>query len=331
MFFAGGINCPRASRSATGTAPAVEGEPFGDEALLFTKERCLQREVSIQVDNHDKAGNFIGWLWTDNNNLSVELVRNGYASVHFTGEKSQFASSLKQAEDSAKSQRLRIWKDYVEEKHEDKKEDDHAPRERKVNFEEVILTEITTEGTFFVQRISDGAKAEALFAKLRQEFQANPPLPGAFTPRRGDVCAAKYSVDDQWYRVKVEKVQGGKASVHYIDFGNKEVLPTTQLASLPAAYASEKPFATEYIMPFVTLPKDEEFASIAIKYLKEDTFDRKLLLNVEYRSQISAPAASLHTDETPEGDIIKNLITEGLLMVENRKGRSHNKLVREIK
>lgn len=192
----------------------------------------------------------------------------------------------------------------------------------------MVVTEVTAEGTFFVQRIADGTKAENLFAKLRQEFQANPPLPGAFTPRRGEICAAKYSVDDQWYRVKVEKVQNGKANVHYIDFGNKEVLPTTQLASLPAAYATDKPFATEYILPFVTLPKDEEFASLAIKYLKEDTYDRKLLLNVEYRSQTSPPAASLHVDETPEGDIIKNLITEGLLMVENRKGSRYNKLVR---
>lgn len=127
-LFLGGINCPRASRPATGTAPAVAGEPFGDEALAFTKEKCLQREVSLQVDNHDKAGNFIGWLWADNLNMSVELVRNGFASVHFTGEKSQFASLLKSAEDGAKRQRLRIWKDYVEEKPEDKKEDEKAVR-----------------------------------------------------------------------------------------------------------------------------------------------------------------------------------------------------------
>lgn len=195
--------------------------------------------------------------------------------------------------------------------------------EREVKYEEVIVTEITPEGTFYVQRIADGPKAEALFSKLRQEFQANPPLPGAFTPRRGDICAAKFTVDDEWYRVKVEKVQGGNAHVHYIDYGNKETLPSTRLAALPAAYASEKPFATEYTMPLVILPKDEEFSSLALKYFREDTTDAKLLLNVEYRNATGPPAATLHTDKTSDGDIVKSLIKEGLLIVDLKARRNH--------
>ncbi|XP_028130612.1 staphylococcal nuclease domain-containing protein 1 [Diabrotica virgifera virgifera] len=322
-FLLGGINCPRATRQATDTP----GEPYGDEALLFTKERCMQREVSIQVDTHDKAGNFIGWLWVDNVNMSVALVKEGFASVHFTGEKSQYASLLKSAEDSAKSEKLRIWKNYVEEEKEEKHEEEKVPVERQVNFEEVVVTEVTPEGSFYIQKISEGPKAEALFAKLRQEFQANPPLPGAFTPKRGDICAAKFTVDDEWYRVKVEKVQGGKASVHYIDYGNKETLPTTRLASLPAAYVSERPFATEYVLPFIVLPKDEEFSSLAIKYLKEDTAVSKLYMNVEYRQPGSPAAASLHSDKTSDADIVKNLVKEGLLIVDNIKGRRNNKLL----
>ncbi|KAJ8938451.1 hypothetical protein NQ314_011487 [Rhamnusium bicolor] len=310
-FLLGGINCPRATRQATGNAPATDGEPYGDEALVFTKEQCLQKEVSIQVDTHDKAGNFIGWLWVDNVNMSVALVKNGFASVHFTGEKSQYASVLKGAEESAKAQKLRIWKDYVEEEKEEKKEEERVPTERQVNYEDVVVTEVTPEGNFYVQKISEGPKAEDLFAKLRQEFQANPPLPGAYTAKRGDICAAKFTGDDEWYRVKVEKVHGGNATVHYIDYGNKETLPTTRLASLPAAYASEKPFATEYILPYVSLPKDEEYAALAIKYLKEDTAVSKLLMNVEYRNPGSPQAASLYSEKTSEGDIIKNLITEG--------------------
>ncbi|CAH1119897.1 unnamed protein product [Phaedon cochleariae] len=321
-FLLGGINCPRATRQATDTP----GEPFGDEALLFTKERCMQREISFQVDTHDKAGNFIGWLWVDNVNMSVALVKEGLASVHFTGEKSQYASQLKTAEESAKQQKLRLWKDYVEVEKEEKKEEERVPTERQVNFEEVVVTEVTPEGTFFVQRVSEGSKAEALFAKLRQEFQANPPLPGAYTPKRGDLCAARFTVDDEWYRVKVEKVQSGKATVLYIDYGNKETLPSTRLASLPAAYSHDKPFAVEYSMPFVTLPKDDEFSSVALKYLREDTAAAKMYLNVEYRVQGSPPAASLHTDKTSDADVIKNLIKEGLLIVDV-KGRRQNKLL----
>lgn len=45
----------------------------------------------------------------------------------------------------------------------------------------------------------------------------------------GDLCAAKFSEDNEWYRAKVEKVQGGNVSILYIDYGNKEVRSNTQL------------------------------------------------------------------------------------------------------
>ncbi|KAF7265330.1 hypothetical protein GWI33_021313 [Rhynchophorus ferrugineus] len=279
-FLLGGINCPRVARAATTNLPATEGEEFGDEALQFTKERCLQREVSIQVDTHDKVGNFIGWLWVDNYNISVELVRAGLASVHFSGEKSAYASQLKQAEDSAKTQKLKRWKNYVETEPQEKVEEERTPVERTANYEEVIVTEVTPEGTFFVQKVSEGPKAEALFAKMRQEFEANPPLPGSFTPKRGEICAAQYSVDNEWYRVKVEKVQSGKAQVLYIDYGNRETLNTTRLGRLPTAYSNDRPFATEYSLPYVILPKDDDYKAMALNYLREDCTAGKLLITL---------------------------------------------------
>lgn len=92
-----------------------------------------------------------------------------------------------------------------------------------MNYEEVIVTEITPEGTFFAQNYELGPKAEALNAKLRQEFNNNPPIPGNYKPKRGEICAAKYTVDNEWYRAKVEKIQGQNATVLYIDYGNREV------------------------------------------------------------------------------------------------------------
>ena len=42
-----GITCPRAGRIVTsqGIIP-TEGEPCGDEALTFTRDLCMQREVT---------------------------------------------------------------------------------------------------------------------------------------------------------------------------------------------------------------------------------------------------------------------------------------------
>jgi staphylococcal nuclease domain-containing protein 1 len=86
----------------------LDGEPFGDKALQFTKDKCLQREVEIQVESMDKAGNFIGWLWIDGHNLSVALVEAGLATVHFTAERSEHYKVLRAAEENAKAARLRV-------------------------------------------------------------------------------------------------------------------------------------------------------------------------------------------------------------------------------
>lgn len=109
-FLLAGINCPRGSRPGIGGAGPVDGEPFGDEALQFTKDKCLQHEVEIHVESMDKAGNFIGWLWVDGHNLSVALVEAGLATVHFTAERSEHYRALKAAEDTAKAARLKVSK-----------------------------------------------------------------------------------------------------------------------------------------------------------------------------------------------------------------------------
>lgn len=56
--------------------------------------------------------------------------------------------------------------------------------------------------------------------ELRVEMTSNPPLPGAYTPKKGDICAAKYSADKQWYRAKVTKIEGSKITVNFLDYGN---------------------------------------------------------------------------------------------------------------
>lgn len=129
-------------------------------------------------------------------NLSIALVEEGLASVHFSAEKSEYYRQLKTAEDGAKAKKKNIWANYVEEveeKHDEEKEDKEVtgPVDRKINHETVVITEITPELRFFAQHVDQGSKLAALMSKLRQEFQVSPPPAGAYTPKRGDLCAAK--------------------------------------------------------------------------------------------------------------------------------------------
>lgn len=85
------------------------GTGFGAAGFCFLSLRVLQ------VDTMDKAGNFIGWLFVDNVNMSVSLVESGLAKRFYTAETSPYCRELEVAESSAKQAKLGVWANYVEE------------------------------------------------------------------------------------------------------------------------------------------------------------------------------------------------------------------------
>ncbi|XP_054275181.1 staphylococcal nuclease domain-containing protein 1-like [Macrosteles quadrilineatus] len=313
-FLLAGINCQKAPRQIPGGK--VEGDPFGEEALAFTKERCLQREVEITVESTDKAGNFIGWLWVENTNLSVALVQEGLAEVHSSAESSEFYRQLVNAEEAAKAAKLKMWQTYNPEEEKEKHEEEQVT-ERKVEPQKVFVIEATPDLHVFVQLEEQGPKLETMLAKLRQELETDPPLPGSYTPKRGDLCAAKFTEDNLWYRAKIEKASGGKAQVLYVDYGNRDEIPFSRLGQLPSAFAQDKYYAHEYALACVKLPQDPDYIQDAIEALRTDTMNKPILLNVEYR-MASVPYVTL-TDEATNNDIIEGLIKDGLLLVDTSK------------
>lgn len=313
-FLLAGINCPRGARPAIGGGGMQEAEPFGEEALQFTKEKCLQHDVVVTIEEMDKAGNFIGWMWVDNENLSIALVEHGLASMHHTAESSEFARVIKTAEENAIKKRIGIWQNYVEEDKAIEKQKNASIQDRTIKYEKVIITEVTSEGHFYAQNVENGGKLESLMDKIHQEFKSNAPLPGSYAPRRGNICAARFTADNQWYRAKIEKITDAKmVHVFYIDYGNKEVIDVMRLAPLPAGTETEPPFAHEYALCCVKFPSDPDDRVEAVSAFYSDTAAKKLLLNVEIRG--SPPAVTL-VDPTNNIDIGKNLIKEGLVLLD---------------
>ncbi|XP_006090550.1 staphylococcal nuclease domain-containing protein 1 [Myotis lucifugus] len=334
-FLLAGIECPRGARNLPGLVQ--EGEPFSEEATLFTKELVLQREVEVEVESMDKAGNFIGWLHIDGANLSVLLVEHALSKVHFTAERSSYYKSLLSAEEAAKQKKEKVWAHYVEQPvdevppvpEEKERSATYKPVERSATYKPVFVTEITDDLHFYVQDVETGTQLEKLMENMRNDIASHPPVEGSYAPRRGEFCIAKF-VDGEWYRARVEKVESpAKVHVFYIDYGNREILPSTRLGTLPPAFSTRvlPAQATEYAFAFIQVPQDEDARTDAVDSVVRDIQNTQCLLNVEHLSA-SCPHVTLQFADS-KGDVGLGLVKEGLVMVEVRKEKQFQKVITE--
>ncbi|CAM2098826.1 unnamed protein product [Caretta caretta] len=276
----------------------------------------------------DKAGNFIGWLHIEGANLSVALVEHALSKVHFTAERSSYYKALLAAEEAAKQKKEKVWSQYEE-----------APAEevmpvleekaRTTSYKPVFVTEITDELHFYVQDVETGTQLEKLMENMRSEIASHPPVEGSYMPRRGDYCIAKF-VDGEWYRARVEKVESpARVHIFYIDYGNKETLPSTRLGTLPPAFSTRilPAQAIEYKFAFIQVPQDDDARADAVDSVVRDIQNTQCLLNVEHLGP-SCPQVTLQFADS-KGDVGLGLVKEGLVMVEARKEKQFQKVITE--
>ncbi len=101
-------------------------------------------------------------------------------------------------------------------------------------FRRIVLTYVTTELKIYVQYADQGQKVEQLQNDLREIFNQKKPT-GGHTPKKGELLAACFTQDNEWYRARVEKIEGNnRVSVYFVDYGNREVITDlTRLTTLP--------------------------------------------------------------------------------------------------
>ncbi|XP_078533888.1 staphylococcal nuclease domain-containing protein 1 isoform X2 [Lissotriton helveticus] len=325
-FLLAGIECPRGARNIP--SGLQEGEPFSEDAMLFTKELVLQREVEVEVENMDKAGNFIGWLHIEGVNLSVALVEHSLSKVHFTAERSAYYKTLQSAEELAKPKKEKVWSN-CEEKPVEEVVTVVEEKERVTDYKHVLVTEVTDDMHFFIQDVETGAQLEKLMENMRSDIASHPPVEGSYAPRRGDYCIAKFE-DGEWYRARVEKIESpSKVHVLYIDYGNRESLSSTRLGTLSPTFSTRAlpAQAIEYSFAFIQIPQDDDARADAVDSLVRDIQNTQCLLNVEY-SGVGCPLVTLQYMDSKD-DVGLGLVKEGLVMVDVRKEKQFQKVIME--
>lgn len=327
-----GLDCPRLGRPAYGTNAAQTSDPFAEEAFAYSKGKCLMHECKVEIEAIDKGGNFIGQIWTDEGvNIAVGLIEQGYAAVYKNASNNQYFSLMSAAEQKAKDSKLNRWKNFVEEPvilQEDAAKNE--PQERVVNQKLIVITEVNDNLHFYGQFVDSGSKLEGLMSQMRTELEAQPPVPGAYTARVGELCVAKFSQDEEWYRARVLTApSNGSCNVIFIDFGNSEKVATTDLAHMPAGFDTLPAQAHEYALACVQLGADEDDIENAVDYFRDlVSAGGEYNMNIEYRNG-SIECVTI-IDAATKVDIGKKMVMEGYLSVDRtRREKRFAKLLNE--
>ncbi|CAK7270335.1 hypothetical protein SEPCBS119000_004039 [Sporothrix epigloea] len=282
-----GIRAPR----APGRNSQEKAEPFGEEALELANRRCNQRDCEINVLDVDKIGGFIGELFINRESFAKILVEEGLASVHqYSAEKSGNATELNAAEKRAKEARKGLWHDWDPSQDEIAESDDAEVTAGSTggdgatisqlpqDYRDIVVTNIDANGRLKIQEIGKGtASLETLMTEFRKfNLDSKNNVSIGPSPKAGDFVSAKFSEDGQWYRAKIRANDrtAKVAEVVYIDYGNSEKKPWSQLRPLDMSKFGPlrlKAQAVDAVLSFVQLPTGSDYFRDAVNFIAECT------------------------------------------------------------
>ena len=337
-FVLSGIRAPRSARN-----PQEKAEPFGQEAHDFANRRCNQRDVEIDVENTDKTGGFIGTLYINRENFAKILVEEGLASVHaYSAEQSGNANELFAAEKKAKEALKGMWHDWDPSKEEDGEAEDEAiPNgtngtsngeatvgSLEKDYRDVIVTHIDDSCHLKIQIIGSGTSALTTMMSAFRTFHLSPSNSGGLptAPKAGDIVAAKFSEDGQWYRARIRRNdrEAKKADVLFIDYGNSESLPWTSLRPLNQPQFTTqklKPQAFDAQLSFLQFPSSPGYLRDAVDYLSEITAGKDLVASVDFTEKDGTLWCTLFDPEKGEDEsksFNAEVVGEGLAIVSRK-------------
>ncbi|XP_059889540.1 tudor domain-containing protein 1 [Delphinus delphis] len=133
-----------------------------------------------------------------------------------------------------------------------------------------IVTEFKHPGDFYVQLHSSEVLEymNQLSASLKETY-ANKAHEEDYIPVKGEVCVAKYTVDQTWNRVIIQDVDvlQKKAQVLYIDYGNEEIIPVNRIHQLNRKIDLFPPCAIKCFVANV-IPAEGNWSNDCIKTIK---------------------------------------------------------------
>lgn len=272
-------------------------------------------------------GCYLGNVFVNKKNLSASLLADGLAWLSGSKESDNnpYMREYVSAENSAKSEKKKMWANYDEEAEKAAAAAEHNPIDRPSGPEiKVNVVEILDCTHFFVHLAGDAEKLEELEKRMAAygEAQQTKPDNTEFKPKIGEICGAKFSADGLWYRAKVDKRNpDGSVEVLFVDYGNTDLVQLADIRPTDAAFPSGTsipPLAKEMKLAFLKAPKsenDDEMAFAAGAFMRDLVWGKTLSAKTNYQD-MKVPAVTL-SDGTGVS-VNSAILREGLASVNKR-------------
>ena len=213
-------------------------DPLAKEALAFAKRIALQRDVEVTVDTFFGTS-FIGNIFINDTSYAAMLLEEGLATMEGQNLSSMsHRSDTEAAERKAKANSKGVHTEGLPkralrslekfEKRTGGKQAFALGDRKKID---ATITEVIDGNHFFFQTADCSAKMGLIIDGLRDIGLDSISAPDTVPDH--EYVAARFSEDKKWYRARVIRSSGGKVDVSYIDFGNRESLPKSEIRRSP--------------------------------------------------------------------------------------------------
>ncbi|CAN7995271.1 unnamed protein product, partial [Ixodes pacificus] len=313
-FLLAGISCPKASRLQGGQQ--VEGEPFGNEALAYTKGLCLQREVRAPFSLNCSCTSSFHFIFIILRALSGEICTLTQKQP-IKGMLNRNSELMKQGwsdrRDAAKPKNIT-----------------HTVISR---MDDRIYGKEVKNNILFCRRIGEREHGAPSLRSLRKRYfffsSGRSTQPPGIKKKASLLCKLAFPQCGRWRWGKAS-LQSKMALLTTVlsPLAQRDKTDASRLAPLPSLGIRDlPPMAREYSLALVALPKDPEQAQEARQAMVQLTAEAALQLNVEYR----VGGQEFVTLLVKEGglDVGKSLLQEGWVLLEERRDRHLQDLVRE--
>ncbi|XP_014381318.1 tudor domain-containing protein 1 isoform X1 [Alligator sinensis] len=179
-----------------------------------------------------------------------------------------------------------------------------------------IVSHIQNPEDFFCQQLHNGRELAELQATLC-EYCNKIPSTSDFRPAVGDVCCAKFTEDNQWYRASIiAYISEDTALVGYIDYGNFETLQITRLRPVVPKLLELPMQAIKCTLAGVK-PQLGTWPSEAISLMKQLVHNKVTTVRVMGKTDYSSVVEFTDESFTPI-NVSKHLIEAGYAMKESK-------------